>query len=156
MVSNRFRNTLVLEPCPRWARDQIIDHFWKHMYAIRRALHDDVFRIEIDEMDPVNHTVFLTFTTSNAFMDVPSKIVQEICWALRKNFKPSNNQLADIFAQMSLNEPPMEMTVRIAEYNGNMVTYNIVNGLNKGMNVVPINTQKFFDLNENDFPMLVK
>jgi len=156
MVSNRFRNTLVLEPCPRWVRDELINHFWKYSIAIRKALHDDVFRVEIEEMDPVNQTVFLTFTTSNAFEDIPSKIVQEICWALRKHFKPTKNQLIDMFNQINLKDQSMEMTVRIAEYNGNMVTYYIVNGINKGMNVIPINTQKFFDVNEMEFPMLVK
>jgi predicted nucleic acid-binding protein len=163
-ISNRFRNTLVLEPCPRWARDEIIHHFWKHLRSLRKSLHDDVFRVDIEEMDSVKQMVFLTFTTSNSFADIPSKIVQEICWALRKHIKPYEHphatceQLDEIFERMNLNysATPFAMTVKIAEYNGNMVTYNIVNGENKGMNVIPINTQKFFDVEKMDFPSLVK
>jgi hypothetical protein len=166
-TSNKFHNTLVLEGCPAWARDEIAHHFWRNTMSIRNNLCDAVFSVNVEGMDALNQVVFVIFQTSNTFADVPAIIVQEICRAIRKHIRAiekareSNHTFDKYVAECKkyrLNPHATEfnMTAKIQDYAGEMRIYYINNGVGEGKTVLPVHSNIFGGCSETDFPVLVR
>lgn len=167
-TSNKFHNTLVLEGCPAWARDEIAHHFWRNTLSIRNNLCDAVFSVNVEGMDALNQVVFVIFQTSNTFADVPAIIVQEICRAIRKHIRAIEkarelNHTFDTYVaeckkyRLNPHATEFNMTAKIQDYAGEMRIYTINNGVGEGKTVLPVNSNNIFGgCSETDFPVLVR